>query len=413
MIERIVIENFKSLRKVDLTLGRMNLFIGTNASGKSNFLDTLRFLQGIGSGFTINETFNGKPKEATNEVWEGIRGGSAHACFSGAHGRKQVEITVYGVSEESLPSNWSYHVAFLPLENGKVTEERIETTGRTRSFSWHSKHGLAHVDAKQGMPPLLHARVPVSPDDDEIKTLREFYQELKETKTSDLLGKMQLSKSKSLATQFSDVQHINPAPDVLRTYAQYNQAQRMGDNGQNFAALVQAICQDAQMKDAYLSWLQQLRPEEVSDIGTLPGALGEPMFVLVENGRKVPAPVLSDGTLRFAALAASFFQPSMPEFMTIEEIENGIHANRVQFLLELMRTLAVNRKTQVVATTHSATVLDWLREEDYKTTFLCRRDESTGESNICSLADLPHFMDVVRKKPASQLFAEGWMEMVP
>ena len=42
MITRIVIENFKSLRKADLALGRVNLLIGANASGKSNFLDALR-----------------------------------------------------------------------------------------------------------------------------------------------------------------------------------------------------------------------------------------------------------------------------------------------------------------------------------------------------------------------------------
>ena len=39
MIDRIIVENFKSLRRIDLTLGRMNLFVGANASGKSNFLD--------------------------------------------------------------------------------------------------------------------------------------------------------------------------------------------------------------------------------------------------------------------------------------------------------------------------------------------------------------------------------------
>ena len=39
MLEHIVIENFKSLKKVDLRLGAMNLFIGTNASGKSNFFE--------------------------------------------------------------------------------------------------------------------------------------------------------------------------------------------------------------------------------------------------------------------------------------------------------------------------------------------------------------------------------------
>ena len=67
-----------------------------------------------------------------------------------------------------------------------------------------------------------------------------------------------------------------------------------------------------------------------------------------------------------------------------------------------------------MATTHSAYRARLASgKRTNKTTFLCRRDESTGESNICSLADLPHFMDVVRKKPASQLFAEGWMEMVP
>ena len=81
MIERIAIENFKSLRNVDLALGRVNLFVGTNASGKSNFLDALRVLEGIGNGFTIGEILNGKPRSATNEIWAGIRGGSKYVCF--------------------------------------------------------------------------------------------------------------------------------------------------------------------------------------------------------------------------------------------------------------------------------------------------------------------------------------------
>ena len=184
----------------------------------------------------------------------------------------------------------------------------------------------------------------------------------------------------------------------------------MGDHGENFATLVSVICQDPGTKDAYLSWLRQLRPEEIHDVGTLSGALGEPMFLLRENGREYPAPVLSDGTLRFAALAAAFFQPDMPDLVTIEEIENGIHASRVQLLLDLFRSQAEFAKTQVVATTHSPAVLDWLREDDHRTTFLCIRDEETGESRICCLADVPHFLDAVKKTPASELFAEGWLE---
>ena len=134
------------------------------------------------------------------------------------------------------------------------------------------------------------------------------------------------------------------------------------------------------------------------------------MFMLWENGKKYPAPVLSDGTLRFAALTAAFFQPDMPGIMTIDEIENGIHASRVKVLLELLRSQAEATKTQIFATTHSPVILDWLQEEDYKTTFLCTRNESTGESRICPLADVPQFMNIIKKTPASELFSEGWLE---
>ncbi len=99
MIDRIVVENFKSLRRVDLRLGRMNLFVGANASGKSNFLDLLRVLQGIGNGFTIGEILDGKPRSATSEVWDGIRGGSRLACFAALgenRGCEEMTIEVHG-----------------------------------------------------------------------------------------------------------------------------------------------------------------------------------------------------------------------------------------------------------------------------------------------------------------------------
>ena len=68
VIEHIEIEGFKSLEKVSLDLGPLNIFVGTNASGKTNFLEALRVLQGIGFGYTIDEILNGKPRGANSEV---------------------------------------------------------------------------------------------------------------------------------------------------------------------------------------------------------------------------------------------------------------------------------------------------------------------------------------------------------
>lgn len=389
MIDRIVVENFKSLRRVDLKLGRMNLLIGANASGKSNFLDALRVLQGIGHGFTIGEILDGRPESATRETWKGIRGGSDHACFSGAD---EVAIKVRGTWDDVLPE-WEYDVVFSPNLQGRVVDEHINAGDLTY------KHG--------DFPAPFHS--------DPSRPALGMLDEVDRRKIA--LGGLSAAdiayRLAELTLLFSNAQHVDSTPEVLRGYSLHARAKKMGDHGENFAAVVRMICEDERTKDAYLAWLRQLRPEEVEDVGTLSGAVGEPMFMLRENGREFPAPVLSDGTLRFAAITAAFFQNDMPGLMTIEEIEKGIHASRVQVLLELLRSQAEVTGTQVVATTHSATVLDWLQEEDYKTTFLFRRDETTGESRVCSLADVPRFMDVVKKKPVSELFSEGWMEMVP
>jgi predicted ATPase len=47
MIDRIRIQNFKSLRNLDVKLGLTNVLIGPNMSGKSNFIDAFRFLRDL------------------------------------------------------------------------------------------------------------------------------------------------------------------------------------------------------------------------------------------------------------------------------------------------------------------------------------------------------------------------------
>ena len=410
MIERIVIENFKSLRSVDLTLGRVNLFIGTNASGKSNFLEALRVLEGIGNGFTIDEILNGKPRSTTSEVWVGIRGGSKYACFSDPVVKDEVAIAAFGGLEGSHPMKWEYRIMFSSNKEEIIDEIIHMKDGfdSSREFNYSRKNNIK-IYEESSLPFLSSfdfkahsaSRIPESFEKIEwFELSRQFSKQ----------GMPFIIPLIFLPKFFSDTQFVNPKPEILGSYSQSDSAQRIGNHGEHFAALIKTICQDEKLKDTYLAWLRQLRPEKIDDVGVLTGAIGEPIFMLRENGREFPAPVLSSGTLRFAALTAAFFQPDMPCIMTIEEIENGIHASRLQILLELLRTQAEATKTQIFATTHSPVILDWLQEEDYKTTFLCTRDESTGESRIRPLADVPKFMDVIKKTPASELFSEGWLE---
>jgi len=213
-----------------------------------------------------------------------------------------------------------------------------------------------------------------------------------------------------LAADLTNTQRLEPIPAELRRYSIPQSVRRMGERGENFAALVKTIIADPAAKSGYLSWLQNLTPTEVDDVIILEGAVGEPLFALRERDVVYPAPVLSDGTLRFAAIAAAFFQPDMPDLLTIEEIENGIHPTRLRLLVEMLKTQALQTGRQIIATTHSPVVLAWLSEKDYDTTFFCKRDEETGESIIKPLSTIPNLVNIVKRQPLGDLFAEGWLE---
>jgi energy-coupling factor transporter ATP-binding protein EcfA2 len=406
VIQNIEIKNFKSLRHIDLKLGALNLFIGTNSSGKSNFLDALRVLQGIGYGFTFDEILNGKPRSASTEVWAPIRGGSAKATYTGLGPNDKskerfvlFQIKIKTAAQEDLTYwiEFSAHPSFLQQEALTVGSDRI-FEGRGLSevnlpFSTFRYYKTAHRKPETAILEKSRSALPQF-------FLRQDTKELHK----ELIGRV--------ITNLTNMQGIEPVPAVLREYSIPQSVRRMGEHGENFAALVKSIISDPAAKAGYLSWLQNLTPTEVDDVVILEGALGEPLFALKERNVEYPAPVLSDGTLRFAAIAAAFFQPDMPDLITIEEIENGIHPTRLRLLVELLKTQSLETGRQIIATTHSPVVLAWLNDEDYETTFFCKRDEKTGESIIKPLTELPHFIDAVKKQPLSELFAEGWLEGV-
>lgn len=411
MIKRIAIENFKSFRSISLDLGSLNVFVGTNASGKSNFFDALRVLQGVGYGYTVSEIFNGKPKGPTSDVWESIRGGLSRARFERSDAQSQAETdpTIRFQVEMAVPTDRrtrtvAFAIAVSPTWES-VRGESLEIDGNVIYSSDPIDNApdrpvieVRYYHGKRGRQPHLQFE----------KTRPVLHQLLRGNDIKESVA----ANIELCIKALSNMQRIDPKPAVLREYAQAPTVKRMGERGENFAALVNSIMHDQQARDAYVSWLRHLTPTELDDVEVMRGALQEPIFALKEGSVTSPAPILSDGTLRFAAIAAAFFQPDCPELLTIEEIENAIHATRLRLLVELLQNRTETDPLQVVATTHSPIVLAWLRESDYKHTFFCKRDRETGESLVRALSDIPEFAQIVGKQPISDLFAEGWLETV-
>lgn len=408
MIERIQIRGFKSLRDISLTLGPLNVLIGTNASGKSNLFDAMRVVQGVGHNFSIDEIFNGKPRTSSSEMWEGIRGGSAGASFQRWNRAQQklikqiihIELTL---SSPSFGRNFvEYSIGISPSRR-RVVSERFSAGGTvvydtdpvdnaidrpTVSVRYYKGKGgrQSHLHFEPGKPVLQQIGK---------------HRECSGAHTEIIDAALQ---------SMGDMQRLDPVPAILREYSRGPYVPRMGERGENFAALVSAILQNSEAADAYVSWLRQLTPSEMQKVTILEGALGEPLFAAEIDHKTFAAPVLSDGTLRFAAIAAAFFQPDMPDLLMIEELENGIHPTRLRLLIDLLKSQARRPEPQVLVTTHSPVVLSWLADTDYEHVFFCSKDEGAGASMILPVTQIPGFSELVSRQPISDLFAEGWLE---
>ena len=87
------------------------------------------------------------------------------------------------------------------------------------------------------------------------------------------------------------------------------------------------------------------------------------------NGTRLPARALSDGTLRFLALAVLELEPESSALICLEEPENGIHPSRIQAMIRLLQDIATdvnmaigpdNPLRQVIINTHSPLVVQYV-----------------------------------------------------
>ena len=124
-----------------------------------------------------------------------------------------------------------------------------------------------------------------------------------------------------------------------------------------------------------------------------------------EEGTLHPARALSDGTLRFLALAVLESDPQMQGVICLEEPENGIHPARIPAILQLLRDIAVdtqepvgedNPLRQVIVNTHSPVVFQQVLDESV--VFVKAREAIDEEGRLYKKAHFLCLSDTWRAK---------------
>ena len=409
MITSLRLKDFKNFADETLRVGPFTVIVGANASGKSNIRDALRFLHGIGRGYTLSENIGGKYGSGGQVEWAPIRGGATEiARFEQSGLRLIVTMTVgrekaaYGIDVGPDPD--SSNEFRIRREALRVGQEIVYTThpvapDPVRQQSEESQ--LLLRMAKSGSQRKYGARISVSPDKPALTQISERRNAIRAHKE-----RAEFVKDTLARMRFFDL-----SPDRMRQPAFPGQTV-LGDGGENLPTVLQEICSDPKRKAAISEWLRALTPMDVAEL-EFPR---DPITGLVQlvvreaNGNAVSAYSASDGTLRFLAMLTALLGKHEKLLYVFEEIDNGIHPLRVQLLLDLIEKRTENSKLQVITTTHSPDLLSMVSDQTFKNTSVVCRLEDTSDAIIRPVAELPNAAELRKTQGLGRLLAGGWME---
>lgn len=346
---------------IDLPMQDLNVLIGPNGSGKSNLVEVLSLLRASPTNLPQPVKEMGGVREW---LWKGKE--SAHVAT--------IEATVSN-PQGKMPVR---HVLKI-TEHGErfeVVDERIENErprpGQADTYFYYRFQDGHPVLNDFSQQRLQLQRENIKPEESILSQVRDPQRYPVLSMLQDLYQRIRLYRNWS----------FGPTAEWRREQSAHGRADVLSEGGENLALVLTKI--RPRVKQELISSLQKLY-EGIKDVHlTVDG--GNVLLFLEETdgrevaGREIPATRLSDGTLRYLSLLAILLHPDPPPLVAIEEPELGLHPDVLPHLADLL--VQSSRRTQLVVTTHSRTLVDALTE--YPSTVLVCSKEN-GESQISRL----------------------------
>ncbi len=313
-IKQLTIEGYKSIRSMKaLRLNSLNVLIGANGVGKSNFVSYFRLL---------GEILNGRL-----QVWTSKQGGADR-------------VLTFGVKETSQLSSFvefglnGYEVVLEPTIDGGFTfaQEQLFFDGPYYGKTWTSL-GSGHEEAKlKSRHEISNGRHTEDYCYNSISSWRVYHFH----DTSDTAGVKRLCSLHDNEYLRTDASNL-----AAYLYRLRNENTDVYSQIRKTVRLAVPFFDDFVLKPVELpSGEQQLRllwTQQDSDYALWPSQL-------------------SDGSIRFICLVTALLQPKPPSTIIIDEPELGLHPYAITLLGALLRS--ASQRMQVVISTQSVPLLN-------------------------------------------------------
>lgn len=361
MIDWITIQGFRSVRHAErLKLGRINVLVGANGSGKSNLFHALALLQAVSRGHL--------------QRYVRRSGGAEWLLHFGAEETDRIAIEV-ACADSGIKAR--YRVELAPGGDDTL-----------------------HVRGEQ-----MHSAEPGGPGPSRMPPV---WSENPDRRESGLFASPAAERpagAEQLREHLSgwSLYHFNNAGprSPLRSASQLHDNRALRPDGSNLAAFLYLL--RAKHESSYRSVLRavQLIAPFFEDFALEPEEQNKETLRFewkpVGSDAVFGADALSDASFRFIALATLLLQPEKlrPSAILVDEPELGLHPAAITLLASLIRQASV--KAQIILATQSSLLLDHFLPED-----VLVADRVNGKTRFTRCAD-----DAERLKPWLEDYSLG------
>jgi predicted ATPase len=318
-LDTITVKGFKSIRQIDLLkLSPINVVIGPNGSGKSNFIGVFSFLHAI--------------REGRLQEYVIKAGGADKVLHFGAKRTTEIEI---GMSFQEDTNQYK-------LRLGRSSADQLVPLEEVVSY-WNKEYPKPY---------------------DRILSVRGNEAGISASNLDPIAGYVRGHLHRWRLYHFHDTSSESP----LKSTADVGDNRNLRSDGSNLPAYLYLL---SQKHAAAFSLIERTirRVAPFFDGFQLEPLALNPNTIRLEwrhsgSDAFFDSSSLSDGTLRFIALATLFLQPEThrPSVILVDEPELGLHPYAITLLASLIKQASV--KTQVVVSTQSSLLLDHFQPED-------------------------------------------------
>lgn len=393
MLETIQISNFKSIANEPVLFGDFNVLIGANAAGKSNCVDTLRFIHDIlndgissavGSRLGWENVLTREKKLSEKIIIE------IFYTFKGNVQEFKIKEKIY------KPINIRYKLKIgYRAKRFNIYLETLEA-----KFKHNDKEIVESFNRVR-----RNIKISESPIIGEIGEQLKFRYLPKQFEDKLYLAAGFLSIGSFLLNNLINDWHFysldvnaarQPSIDERQEFLLYD--------GHNLASILEKVSNDSSYK-RILKLMSILIPnfEKWKTEKQFDGSTG---FKIFEKGitKGLLPKMVSDGTIRLLCILLTLlYQPTEAELICIDEPERYLHPQILQTLVEIMRD--VSKKTQLIITTHSTKLVRWLKPNEV---FMV--DKKNNTTHIVRAQDISMIDEFLKELSLDELWLGGYLK---